>query len=148
MTAEQARLAAFRTASTDLSTESVSKCAGIARNATVVALLLGFAATSGPADASGDGREAVATAASYLAIDTVLDGKCYILSEGGKLARVQNTHPSRGIQFRLQRIFADRPQGIVTGTLPPGGEPQALGCDRVDGRPQTWRVQRADYIDQ
>lgn len=85
-------------------------------------------------------------AAAFLELESVLDGRCQILSEGGKLRVIKNTHASRSVRYRLIRMFAgNHPQGRVTGSAPPGAEPVKLGCTRVDGRPQDWIVERARF---
>jgi hypothetical protein len=84
-------------------------------------------------------------AAGFLTFESVLDGKCHILSEGGKLVLLRNTHQTRAIAYRLERRFVGLPQGLIDGTIKPGTEPQRLGCDTVGGRPQDWRVERAKF---
>lgn len=90
-------------------------------------------------------EEVQARPAEFLTFETVLDGKCHILSEGGKLVLLRNTHPTRAIAYRLERRFVNRPQGLMDGTIGPGAETQKLGCDRVGGRAQTWKVKRAEF---
>jgi hypothetical protein len=90
-------------------------------------------------------NELASEAASYLTVETVLDGRCHNLSEGGKLAVLRNTHPSKTIRYRLLRLFIDRPQGLLDGSLAPAEGVQKLGCDKVGGRAQTWRVKRARF---
>lgn len=92
---------------------------------------------------SADGL--TAPAASYLTFDTVLDGKCHILSEGGKLIVLRNTHPSKAIRYRLVRLFATRPQGLLDGLIAPTEAAQKLGCDKVGARAQTWQIKRARF---
>ncbi|MEM7465680.1 MAG: hypothetical protein AAF387_02215 [Pseudomonadota bacterium] len=76
------------------------------------------------------------------------DGKCHILSEGGKLMVVHNTHDSLPIKFRFIRYFADvRQRGRATGTVVPGEAPVKLGCTQVDGRPQHWKIERANFTE-
>lgn len=104
-------------------------------------------ALAGPADAGEHGPSG--EAASHLEFESVADGRCQILSAGGKLRLVHNRHAERGIDFRLLRMFAgNHPQGLVVGQLPAGAEPMKLGCTRVDGRPQDWVIQRARYMPQ
>lgn len=103
-----------------------------------LALLAAAAASEAPAEA----------ASNYLKFSSRLDGKCQILSDGGKLRVMENTHPSRAIRFRLIRIFADKPQpGRAMGTIAPGDEPRALGCTLVNGWEQRWEVQVAEFAD-
>ena len=85
-------------------------------------------------------------AARYLAFEAVGDGKCHILSEGGKLMVMHNRHPESAIKFRLTRYFADvRQWGRATGVAVPGEEPVKLGCTEVDGRVQRWEIERANF---
>lgn len=85
---------------------------------------------------------------SYLEFIATLDGKCAILSQGGKLQSVKNNHASKLIRYRLVRYFAGKPQPSFTvGVVGPGGQTHALGCDRIDGQSQTWRLQSARYVD-
>ena len=87
-------------------------------------------------------------AASHLVFESVLDGRCQILSDGGKLRRVLNTHPTRAIRYRAIRVFAGGiRQGRVTGRVPPANEPVKLGCTKVDGRAQDWELERAHFDD-
>ncbi len=81
----------------------------------------------------------------WLRFETVLDGRCQNLSEGGKLIVMHNDHPSRTIRYRLLRLHVDRPQGLMDGSILPREPAQKLGCDRVGGRPQTWQIKRAQF---
>ena len=106
-----------------------------------MALLLMTAAASGvhatPAADSADG---------FLEFQSEPDGRCQILSEGGKLRVLYNRHDSRAIDYRLMRVFgAGHRQGRVVGTAPAGGERVPLGCTRVDGHPQDWQLERATF---
>lgn len=92
------------------------------------------------ADAAAD-----TSAADYLSLEAVADGKCQILSEGGKLVIMRNTHPDRPIAYRLIRTFAKVPQSRVVGVVEPASDGQRLGCNRVDGRDQSWRIERAAF---
>lgn len=97
----------------------------------------------GQADAGAAGPVAAAT---YLELVAEPDGRCQILSEGGQLEVLYNRHPDQAVEYRLLRVFAgDHPQGLVTGIAPPGPEGTKLGCTRVDGRIQEWRIQRARF---
>jgi len=103
--------------------------------------LLGALAVSGLATASEP------PAASFLAFESVPDGRCQILSQGGKLRVVRNHHARRDIDFRLVRMLSGtRPQGRVVGVAVAGGEPHRLGCTEVDGRPQDWILERARFV--
>ncbi|MGD9601928.1 MAG: hypothetical protein AB7O21_12480 [Gammaproteobacteria bacterium] len=103
----------------------------------LAACVLGFASAA----------RAETAAADFIEFETVLDGKCHILSEGGKLTLMRNTHPAKPILYRLERLFVGRPQGLMDGVIPPGADAQKLGCDRVGGRPQRWRVKRARFVE-
>ncbi len=85
------------------------------------------------------------TAGDSLAFEDVLDGKCHILSEGGKLTLMHNRHSDARVRYRLVRLFVDRPQGLVDGEIGPT-ETVKLGCNRVGSRPQTWRIVRASLV--
>lgn len=86
--------------------------------------------------------------ANYLEFSSVLDGKCQILSEGGKLRVVKNIHPDKNIRYRFVRMFSGKPQaGLVIGTIEHGNKPVKLGCTRVDGRDQSWEVKIARFIE-
>ncbi|MEQ8231796.1 MAG: hypothetical protein RLW61_15760 [Gammaproteobacteria bacterium] len=85
-------------------------------------------------------------ATSFLTFESVNDGRCLNLSEGGKLRILRNTHSERDIEYRLTRMFAgNHPQGLSKGRAPAGGEAVKLGCTRVDGREQDWVVERARF---
>ena len=82
----------------------------------------------------------------FLEFQSEPDGRCQVLSEGGKLRVLYNRHASRAIDYRLMRVFGDgHHQGRVVGSAPAGGEPVPLGCTRVDGRPQDWQLERATF---
>lgn len=84
--------------------------------------------------------------AAYLEFESRLDGRCQILSAGGKLRVLRNTHTARPIAYRLIRTFAGvRQTGRAMGVAAPDGEPVKLGCTRVDGRLQDWSVERAEF---
>lgn len=85
-------------------------------------------------------------AEGFLEFQSEADGRCQILSEGGRLRVLYNRHASRAIDYRLVRVFGDgHRQGRVVGTAPAGGTPVPLGCTRVDGRPQDWQLERATF---
>lgn len=89
--------------------------------------------------------ETAASATQFLSFESVLDGRCQILSDGGKLRVMRNEHTDSAIAFRLIRQFAGVAQGRSQGVAPPGGEVVKLGCTRVDGREQDWIVERARF---
>jgi hypothetical protein len=84
---------------------------------------------------------------ALLAFEEVADGRCQILSEGGKLVLMRNLHPTRAIRYRLVRMFMEVPQGRVDGEIAAGEAPQKLGCSRVNRRVQSWRVERATLLE-
>lgn len=85
-------------------------------------------------------------AGQFLAFESIGDGRCLNLSEGGKLRILRNTHGERAIHYRVMRLFAgNHPQGLATGIAPANGDPVPLGCTRVDGRLQDWTVERARF---
>ena len=84
-------------------------------------------------------------AETFISFEYRADGKCQILSEGGKLVMLHNTHPNREISYRLVRYFAGVPQTRVFGQLKAADAGEALGCNRVDGRDQLWKVERASF---
>lgn len=138
-----------RTSPTQLSTDSVHnftrrndplrRTPARRLSALLVATLCAVFAWKGSAD------EPARPAASFLAFETVPDGKCQILSEGGKLTLLRNTHPSSTIRYRLLRLFVARPQGMMDGEIKSAEGVQKLGCDKVGGRAQTWQVERARF---
>lgn len=79
--------------------------------------------------------------AAVLEFEAQPDGKCQILSDGGRLVSMVNRRTDRAVKYRLVRYFADHPQNRVVGVIPAAGV-QALGCDTVDGRAQRWVVER------
>ena len=102
--------------------------------------------------AAPESLEAPATSPAFpaeaaLEFEEKLDGRCYILSEGGKLVVMHNRDEASSVRYRLVRLFADRPQmGQTTGVIGPG-EQIKLGCSEVDGRRQYWRVERAAFVE-
>ncbi len=87
-------------------------------------------------------------AEDYLEFESIPDGRCQILSMGGKLRLLHNRHPELAIRFRLVRMFAgNHPQGRSTGAIAAGGKPTRLGCTRVDGRDQDWIIERASFAE-
>lgn len=106
---------------------------------------LGILSLTSPTAVLAGETPARGTATAFLTVDAQVDGKCQNLSEGGKLVILHNTHPARSIEYRLVRMFAKVPQSRVVGVLAPDGEGQRLGCNRVDGREQSWRVERATF---
>jgi len=98
---------------------------------------LPFAARAAEAEDAGD----------LLAFEEMTDGKCQILSEGGKLVVLRNLHPSRAIRYRLVRMFMEVPQGRLDGEIAAGEATQKLGCSRVNRRVQSWRVERATLLE-
>ena len=87
-------------------------------------------------------------AASSLRMEARPDGKCYNLSEGGKLVVLVSSEPTRTIRYKLRRFFAGVPQSTPVGRIAPNEPEQALGCNRVDGREQRWEVKEATFEEQ
>ncbi|MBI4693230.1 MAG: hypothetical protein HY749_04335 [Gammaproteobacteria bacterium] len=87
------------------------------------------------------GAATAGESAAVLEFEAQPDGKCQILSDGGKLVSLVNRRTDRAVKYRLVRYFADHPQNRVGGVIPASGV-QALGCDTVDGRAQRWVVER------
>ena len=110
------------------------------RRACRAASLAAAALVAMPAAATEDARD-------LLAFEELTDGKCQILSEGGKLVVMRNLHPERTIRYRLVRLFMDVPQGRLDGEIAAGEATQKLGCSRVNRRVQSWRVERATLLE-
>lgn len=106
------------------------------------ALLLALCDAAAATPATGSDE-----AAAALVFEEQLDGKCQILSEGGKLVVLRNTHVDRAVRYRLIRLFADVPQSRIVGEIEPAGVPQKLGCNRVGGRRQSWTIERAALVE-
>lgn len=85
-------------------------------------------------------------AAGY--VQFVEDFTATCVARNGVQLQVKNTHPSRKI-----RVWLDRMQmGVGTGDrsrteLPPGAEPEPLGCSRTLTGTQEWRLVRAQFVD-
>ncbi len=141
-------MSAPQTSPTTLSTDSVNNFARTTSNRRgapqwpLTALLL---ATLGFALAQAAAGETAKDTTSYLLVETVPDGRCHNLSEGGKLVVLRNTHPTKSIRYRLLRLFIGRPQGLMDGSITTADGPQKLGCDKVGGRAQTWQIKRASF---
>ncbi|NNM01850.1 MAG: hypothetical protein HKO62_13935 [Gammaproteobacteria bacterium] len=103
---------------------------------------------SGPAGAAdADMADPLTAGAPFLEFETVLDGNCQNLSQGGKLRKMRNVHGDAKIRYRLIRYFADVPQwGRATGIIAPADGDIKLGCTLVDGREQRWEVERAEFV--
>ena len=115
----------------------------VARSAGVCLCVMAALPCAHPAPEDGNGN-----AALYLEFESKTDGRCQILSAGGKLQVIRNTHAERAIAYRLVRIFVGVRQGLVAGTAPPGGEAIKLGCTKVDGRTQKWTIERASFTNE
>lgn len=71
-------------------------------------------------------------------------GQC--TARGGVQILVRSSHPTRTVKVWLDRYHG----GIGTGdrsrsVLPPGAEPEPLGCSRNNQVPQEWRLVRAEF---
>ncbi|MSR15673.1 MAG: hypothetical protein EXR86_14190 [Gammaproteobacteria bacterium] len=115
-------------------------CGAQSALSSLAAILLGFSINTTQAS-SGE-------ATGFLELESVPDGRCQILSDGGKLTVLRSTHRSKRINYRLRRVFATKTQGLTTGILEPNRVIQKLGCDKVDGRAQTWEVDRARFVEE
>lgn len=99
-------------------------------------------------DQTTSGASAETPARDYIEFYDQLDGKCQILSSGGKLTLVKNTHPDKKIRYRFVRMFAGKPQaGVTYGILVPGEEPTKMGCNRVDDHVQMWDIKVAEFME-
>ena len=116
-------------------------------NKNTTAILISFLGAMASFSATALATEDNQTEAQkYLRFEAVDDGKCHILSEGGKLMVMHTEHEEKAIKFRLIRYFADvRQQGRATGVAVPGEKPVKLGCTLVDGRAQHWTIERAHF---
>ncbi len=70
------------------------------------------------------------------------------VERNGVQIQVKSSHPSRTLRVWLDRIH----MGVGTGDrsrsdLPPGGDPQPLGCSRSLNGPQEWRVVKAEFVE-
>jgi len=84
----------------------------------------------------------------FLEFKSELDGKCQILSSGGKLRTVKNNHPDKAIKYRFNRMFAGKRQAsMAVGTIEPGEKPVKLGCTEVDGYEQTWEIKVVKFVE-
>jgi hypothetical protein len=110
-------------------------------------LSLSFLAFATIVPASSDVPASTESAAPFLEFESVIDGKCHNLSEGGKLRVMHNRHPSQAIKYRLIRVFAGKPQaGRAMGVIGPE-QSRKIGCTLLDNREQTWVVDRADFTE-
>lgn len=109
-------------------------------------LLIGVAASLLSFGAVNAGADGAVSAADFLVFESVADGRCQILSDGGKLRVMRNQHDARPIKYRLTRVFVGKPQGLSVGVAEPGNALVKLGCTRVDGRVQDWVVERAHFV--
>ena len=88
------------------------------------------------------------TPEEYLEFSSELDGKCQILSKGGKLRIVKNNHPDKKIKYRFNRMFAGKRQAsMAAGIIEPGEKPTKLGCTEVDGHEQTWEIKAVKFVE-
>ncbi len=88
------------------------------------------------------------SAEGFLEFESVPDGRCQILSKGGKLRTVINNHPDKAIKYRFTRMFAGKRQAsMAAGIVEPGDKPVKLGCTEVDGYEQTWEIKVVKFIE-
>ena len=110
-----------------------------------LALLLAAHIDTSHAD-SDDRGHAVTQAAAMLRFRAVPDNHCQQRDHHGKLALLINNDPTQAIRYRLARYFGDKRQpGISRGDIAPGEEVK-LGCTRIDGREQVWKITRAIFL--
>ena len=84
--------------------------------------------------------------AAYLQFVQEFGATC--VARNGVQILVKNTHPRRTLRVWLDRIH----MGVGTGDrsrsdLPPGGEPDPLGCSRSLSGEQRWQVVRLQFVD-
>ncbi len=85
-------------------------------------------------------------AAALLEFRAVPDNHCQQRDHHGKLALLVNLDPGQAIKYRLTRYFNNKPQpGITRGDIAPG-EQIKLGCTRIHGREQVWKITRAHFL--
>lgn len=118
----------------------------IERGRVAVLAALALCATHGQAVPADEAASADEAAIAALVFEEQLDGKCQILSAGGKLVVLRNAHPEQAVRYRLVRMFLGVPQSRIDGEIAAGEAAQKLGCNRVNGRPQSWRVERATLV--
>ncbi len=114
-------------------------------------IFIGFfplAAFSTPCDQLASTDETEKAPEEYLEFSSELDGKCQILSKGGKLRIVKNNHPDKTIKYRFNRMFAGKRQAsMAAGIIEPGDNPVKLGCTEVDGHEQTWEIKVVKFVE-
>ncbi len=112
------------------------------RNSYLLGLLL-----LAPIATSLAGGEAMGKPASEsLGFKSVPDNHCQQRDHHGQLALLINLDPSRTIRYRLSRYYSNRRQpGIARGNIAPGEEVK-LGCTRIHGREQVWKITRAEFL--
>ena len=115
-------------------------------------LLLGLCGPALPL-AAAQAAAPVAPAASaaddparYLQFVTEFGATC--VARNGVQILVKNTHPTRTLRVWLDRWH----MGVGTGdrsrtALPPGAEPDPLGCSRSFSGPQEWKVAKVQFVD-
>lgn len=90
-------------------------------------------------------------AAGHLEMYRKTANSCLKLNRG-KMVMLRNTHPDRGISYRMARMVGKvRQGGLTVGTVRPTGadgeNDDALGCEDIDGLKQSWQMLRAKYED-
>jgi len=111
----------------------------------VLALLLLTHINTSHADGKDRGDTAT-QAAAMLKFRAIPDNHCQQRDHHGKLALLINNHPAQSIKYRLVRYFGDKRQpGIARGDISPGEEVK-LGCTRIHGREQVWKITRASFL--
>lgn len=81
-------------------------------------------------------------------IEFTQDFTATCVAREGVQIQVKNRHPTRTLRVWLDRYH----MGVGTGDrsrsdLPPGAQPEPLGCSRSSAGVQEWRVVRASFVD-
>ena len=85
-------------------------------------------------------------AASF--IEFILEDEANCQSRESQHVIVHSIHPKRTIRVWLDRYYRNVPTGDRSRTdLPPGAEPEGLGCATIMNAKQEWRVVRAVFLD-
>jgi hypothetical protein len=117
----------------------MSRCStrGLSRGRAAVALALAAALSPAPAEEDP---------AAFVEFVKDFDANC--VRWEGHMVMIRSTHPSRRIKVTLERQFMGKPTGDRSRSeLAPGGEPDRLGCSRVQGGTQEWKITRVELVD-
>lgn len=84
--------------------------------------------------------------AQFVAFVQEFEGKC--TARQGVQLLVKSTHATRTVRVWLDRVHMGKGTGDRSRTdLPPGADPEPLGCSRTDSGAQEWRIARAIFVD-